>query len=109
MAPHTTSTDPNADASAATNPKEANLEQSFEKANTTVTIAIEQELLSTGQNAAGGTEPKIKKSLSFKLAFIGIAASLFVFQLDATCLGIALPVSLKILFLSNTYNFYAIF
>lgn len=33
------------------------------------------------------------KSLSFKLAFIGLAASLFVFQLDATCLGIALPVS----------------
>lgn len=34
-----------------------------------------------------------KKSLSFKLAFAGLAASLFVFQLDATCLGIALPVS----------------
>lgn len=39
------------------------------------------------------TEPKTKKSLSFKLAFIGLAASLFVFQVDATCLGIALPVS----------------
>ena len=39
------------------------------------------------------TEPKPKKSLSFKLAFIGLAASLFVFQVDATCLGIALPVS----------------
>lgn len=37
--------------------------------------------------------PKAKKSLSFKLAFIGLAASLFVFQVDATCLGIALPVS----------------
>ncbi|OKP10714.1 hypothetical protein PENSUB_4017 [Penicillium subrubescens] len=36
-------------------------------------------------------EPTTKKSLSFKLAFIGLAASLFVFQLDATCLGIALP------------------
>ncbi|GAB1194117.1 hypothetical protein APSETT444_003358 [Aspergillus pseudonomiae] len=32
-----------------------------------------------------------KKSLSFKLAFIGLAASMFVFQLDATALGIALP------------------
>jgi hypothetical protein len=41
-------------------------------------------------------EPTTKKSLSFKLAFIGLAASLFVFQLDATCLGIALPVSLQI-------------
>lgn len=41
----------------------------------------------------GSTEPKTKKSLSFKLAFIGLAASLFVFQVDATCLGIALPVS----------------
>lgn len=39
------------------------------------------------------TEPKTKKSLSFKLAFIGLATSLFVFQVDATCLGIALPVS----------------
>lgn len=39
----------------------------------------------------GGAKPK--KSLAFKLAFIGLAASLFVFQLDATALGIALPVS----------------
>jgi hypothetical protein len=37
--------------------------------------------------------PSPKKSLAFKLAFIGIAASLFVFQLDAMILGIALPVS----------------
>lgn len=34
------------------------------------------------------------KSLVFKLSFIGLAAAVFVFQLDATCLGIALPVSL---------------
>lgn len=34
-----------------------------------------------------------KKPLSFHLAFIGLATSLFVFQMDATCLGIALPVS----------------
>jgi hypothetical protein len=38
-------------------------------------------------------EPKPKKSLAFKLAFIGLAATLFVFQMDATALGIALPVS----------------
>lgn len=45
------------------------------------------------QLEVNSTEPKTKKSLSFKLAFIGLAASLFVFQVDATCLGIALPVS----------------
>jgi ABC-type uncharacterized transport system permease subunit len=38
-------------------------------------------------------EPKQKKSLAFKLAFVGLAATLFVFQMDATALGIALPVS----------------
>lgn len=38
-------------------------------------------------------EPKQKKSLAFKLAFTGLAATLFVFQMDATALGIALPVS----------------
>ncbi|KAM0227800.1 hypothetical protein ACHAP5_012101 [Fusarium lateritium] len=36
-------------------------------------------------------EPKQKKSMAFKLAFIGLAATLFVFQMDATALGIALP------------------
>lgn len=40
-----------------------------------------------------GSKPAQKKSLSFKLALIGLAASLFVYQIDATCLGIALPVS----------------
>ena len=39
---------------------------------------------------------KIKKPLSFNLAFGGLAAALFVFQLDATALGIALPVSLLV-------------
>ncbi|KAM0193868.1 hypothetical protein ACHAPI_007533 [Fusarium lateritium] len=37
-------------------------------------------------------EPKQKKSMAFKLAFMGLAATLFVFQMDATALGIALPV-----------------
>ncbi|KAF4506554.1 hypothetical protein G6O67_006625 [Ophiocordyceps sinensis] len=32
-----------------------------------------------------------KKSLSFKLAFMGLALTLFAFQVDVTCLGIALP------------------
>lgn len=57
------------------------------------------------ETGAGGTEVPAerngdddvgrtpKKSLSFKLAFIGLAASMFVFQVDATALGIALPVS----------------
>lgn len=34
-----------------------------------------------------------KKPLAFRLAFIGLAAAVFVFQIDATSLGIALPVS----------------
>ncbi|RGP76729.1 hypothetical protein FLONG3_5169 [Fusarium longipes] len=38
-----------------------------------------------------GNQPKQKKSLAFKLSFIGLAAILFVFQIDATALGIALP------------------
>jgi hypothetical protein len=37
-------------------------------------------------------EPAAKKSLAFKLAFVGLAATGFVFQVDATALGIALPV-----------------
>ncbi|KAF4332783.1 major facilitator superfamily transporter [Fusarium beomiforme] len=37
------------------------------------------------------SQPKQKKSLAFKLSFIGLAATLFVFQVDATALGIALP------------------
>jgi hypothetical protein len=40
-----------------------------------------------GDNA---TEPPRKKSLSFKLAFAGLALLLLVFQVDATCLSIAL-------------------
>ena len=36
---------------------------------------------------------RTKKPLSFKLAFIGLASAVFVFQIDATALGIALPVS----------------
>lgn len=34
-----------------------------------------------------------KKSVSFMLAFAGLSAVLFVVHVDATCLGIALPVS----------------
>jgi hypothetical protein len=45
------------------------------------------------RNGEDDVEQTPKKSLAFKLAFIGLAASMFVFQLDATALGIALPVS----------------
>jgi hypothetical protein len=34
-----------------------------------------------------------KKTMSFKLAFSGLALILLVFQIDVTCLSIALPVS----------------
>lgn len=46
----------------------------------------------TKENGEQDVEPPPKKSLAFKLAFIGLASSCFVFQLDATALGIALPV-----------------
>ncbi|RGP71012.1 hypothetical protein FSPOR_3700 [Fusarium sporotrichioides] len=48
-----------------------------------------QALEVTEQDESGQT--KQKKSLAFKLSFIGLAAILFVFQIDATALGIALP------------------
>ncbi|PWY64729.1 putative MFS transporter [Aspergillus sclerotioniger CBS 115572] len=41
--------------------------------------------------SADDVEPAPKKSLAFKLSFIGLAAGLFVFQMDATALGIAIP------------------
>ena len=60
-------------------------------------IEVEQENkraeITAKEVGAEGVKDTAKKSLSFKLAFIGLAASAFVFQLDATCLGIALPVS----------------
>ncbi|RAO72274.1 uncharacterized protein BHQ10_008286 [Talaromyces amestolkiae] len=52
---------------------------------------VEEQQTPEDQLEVDPTEPKTKKSLSFKLAFIGLATSLFVFQVDATCLGIALP------------------
>lgn len=36
--------------------------------------------------------PPVGKSFRFKLAFIGLALINFVFQFDATALGVALPV-----------------
>ena len=37
--------------------------------------------------------PARKKPTAFILAFIGIAITVFIFHLDATALGVALPVS----------------
>jgi hypothetical protein len=42
-----------------------------------------------GENLAHSTR---KKSRSFQLSFSGLALILLVFQMDATCLSIALPV-----------------
>lgn len=109
MALIATSTDTNAHVSATTSPGEANLEQGIEKGSATVTTTLEQGLLSPEQDGAGSSETRTKKSSSFKLAFAGIAASLFVFQLDATCLGIALPVSLGLLFVMNTISLILLF
>uniref|UniRef100_A0A8H7MZJ6 Major facilitator superfamily (MFS) profile domain-containing protein n=1 Tax=Bionectria ochroleuca TaxID=29856 RepID=A0A8H7MZJ6_BIOOC len=38
-----------------------------------------------------GPVPNAKKSVPFMLAFAGLSAVMFVFHVDATCLGIALP------------------
>lgn len=104
MALNATITDSSAHTSTTTNPKEASLEQGIEKESATVETTAEQGLLSPEQDGAGSSQTRNKKSSSFKLAFMGIAASLFVFQLDATCLGIALLVRLELLFVMNTMS-----
>lgn len=81
-------TNPGADISAPVIPREPDLERNLEKVEDVEIVTEIGE-----QNGVENTEPTPKKSLSFKLAFVGLAAILFVFQLDATCLGIALPVS----------------
>ncbi|KAJ5598377.1 Major facilitator superfamily domain general substrate transporter [Penicillium hordei] len=74
------------------NPEEQDLERNSDIAED-VEILPETKELPTPQKRDGveNTTPTPRKSLSFKLAFVGLAASLFVFQVDATCLGIALP------------------
>ncbi|KAF5867507.1 putative mfs multidrug transporter protein [Botrytis fragariae] len=52
-------------------------------------------------------EGKPKKLLSFKLAFTGLAASMFVFQIDATSLGIALPIVAEELHGESLQSFWA--
>ncbi|QPC71108.1 hypothetical protein HYE68_001860 [Fusarium pseudograminearum] len=53
------------------------------------------------------SQAKQKKSLAFKLSFIGLAAILFVFQIDATALGIALPTIANDLNGSSLESFWA--
>ncbi|KAM0501069.1 hypothetical protein ACHAP8_004797 [Fusarium lateritium] len=53
------------------------------------------------------SQPKQKKSVAFKLSFIGLAAILFVFQIDATALGIALPTIANELNGSSLESFWA--
>ncbi|KAI2780392.1 MFS general substrate transporter [Daldinia loculata] len=79
-------TNPGADISAPIIPREPDLERNLEKVEDVEIVTEIGE-----QNGVETTESTPKKSLSFKLAFVGLAAILFVFQLDATCLGIALP------------------
>lgn len=50
-------------------------------------------LPSQGHDCGDTNLPKKKKSISFKLAFAALALCLLVFQIDGTCLSIALPVS----------------
>ncbi|KAJ5718050.1 MFS transporter [Penicillium malachiteum] len=65
---------------------------------------MDEKIEANGEN----NEPKSpKKPLSFHLAFIGLAASLFVFQMDATCLGIALPTIAEDLGGSSLQSFWA--
>ncbi|KAF3891680.1 MFS general substrate transporter [Trichophyton interdigitale] len=54
-------------------------------------ISEKTEIEKGEENTANDVEASPKKSLAFKLAFVGLASSLFVFQLDATALSIALP------------------
>ncbi|CAI7661491.1 unnamed protein product [Penicillium viridicatum] len=74
------------------NTEEEDLERNSDIAED-VEISTATKELPTSQEGDGveNTAPPPKRSLSFKLAFAGLAASLFVFQVDATCLGIALP------------------
>ncbi|KOS36439.1 hypothetical protein ACN38_g12813 [Penicillium nordicum] len=74
------------------NPEEQDLERTSGKAEDVEILTATKEL-PTPQERDGveSKAPTPKKTLSFKLAFVGLAASLFVFQVDATCLGIALP------------------
>lgn len=91
-----TISDPSAEISAI--PDRPRLEQNVEVDGVEKVTETRDTHSPTEQNVQDDAESTTKKpkSLSFKLAFIGLAANLFVFQLDATCLSIALPVSHRV-------------
>ncbi|EED12296.1 MFS transporter, putative [Talaromyces stipitatus ATCC 10500] len=85
---------PGPEISISASPEEMDLEHSLdspEKIEGEKNILIAELPASEEQVNADTSGRAPKKSWSFKFAFIGLAATLFVFQLDATCLGIALP------------------
>ncbi|KAG5926954.1 hypothetical protein E4U42_002773 [Claviceps africana] len=63
--------------------------------------------LEADETAETQSAPPKKKSLAFKLAFVGLALPLFVFQIDATCLSIALPAITAQLQASTLQSFWA--
>lgn len=71
--------------------------------NTELMTETGQQSSAKDRNEVGETQSAPKKSLSFKLAFTGLALPLLVFQVDATCLSIALPVSQKYLLVIIVY------
>ena len=64
----------------------------------------QQQIICREQDKEDATLSPRKKSLSFKLTFSGLALVLLVFQLDATCLSIALPVSTEPPFSITTFT-----
>ncbi|KAJ5519094.1 Major facilitator superfamily domain general substrate transporter [Penicillium expansum] len=74
------------------NLEEPDLERNPEKSqDVEISMATEKPHTSQEREGVDNTISMPKKPVSFKLAFVGLAASLFVFQVDATCLGVALP------------------
>lgn len=67
-------------------------------------VAPVLEVMTVEENDENHIEQAPKKSWAFKLAFIGLASTAFVFQMDATALGIALPVSTHGSQLSPSYQ-----
>jgi len=92
MAQPESNTRTSAEISASAVREETDPEPKSEKTGNTETEIGGAEILAE-RNGVDDVEPTPKKSLAFKLAFIGLASSAFVFHLDATALGIALPVS----------------
>ncbi|KAJ4360658.1 uncharacterized protein N0V89_001224 [Didymosphaeria variabile] len=72
-----------------------------------IVTELQEELRIQEHNGEDLTQPTRKKSLSFKLSFSGLALILLVFQMDATCLSIALPTISKELKGTSLESFWA--